>query len=93
MQTSNPPSMFKQIRFILEPLFVGALLGLLAGGGVVLLLKLLPGSYSPKQETLAFVGFTMFGAFMGLVDTVRRYMAWLQFRKSQRSQEKGIGSD
>jgi hypothetical protein len=78
--------MFKQIRFILEPLFVGALIGVLAGGGAVLLLKLLPGTYTQRQETLAFAGFTLLFAFAGFVDTVKSFLAWLRFRKSQSNQ-------
>lgn len=85
--------MFKQIWVILKPLVVGVLIGVLAGVGVVLLGRLMMSGESEKQEELAFILFTLFGAFMGLVDTVRRYLAWLQFRKSQRSQGKGIGSD
>lgn len=89
MPTNSPPTMSKQIWFILEPLFVGALLGVLAGGGAVLLLKLLPGSYTHRQEIMAFTGFTLLSTLAGLVDTVRCFLAWLRFRKSQRS----IGSD
>ncbi len=93
MQTNSLPTLFKQIRIIFAPFFVGALIGVLMGGASVLLLKILPSNYTQKQKELAFILFTLFGAFMGLVDTVRRYLAWLQFRKSQQSQGKGIGSD
>jgi NhaP-type Na+/H+ or K+/H+ antiporter len=83
MQTNSPPTLFKQIKVIFAPLFVGALIGVLMGCVSVLLLKVLPSNYTQKQEELAFILFVLFGAFMGLVDTVRRYLAWLRFRKSQ----------
>jgi hypothetical protein len=83
MQTSSAPAVFKQIRFILSPLFVGTLIGVLAGGGAVLLLKFLPGNYTVKQQTLAFAGFTLLFAFAGFIDMVKCLFAYLRFRKSR----------
>lgn len=74
-------------------MIAGALLGCVAGGCAVLVLRLLPGGYSKNQEMLAFVGFALLFSFAGFVDAVRCFCAWLQFRQSQRGQEKSFGSD
>jgi hypothetical protein len=93
VQTSNPPATFKQIRVILAPLFVGTLIGVLMGSGAVLLLKLLPSNYTHMQEILAFSGFALLGTLAGFIDTGKCFLAWLRFRKNQRSQGKSIDSD
>ena len=89
----NPSFKVKRFRFILQPMIAGALLGCVAGGCAVLVLRLLPGGYSKNQEMLAFVGFALLFSFAGFVDAVRCFCAWLQFRQSQRGQEKSFGSD
>jgi len=83
MQTSSATAVFKQIRFILAPLFVGTLIGFLAGGGAVLLLKFLPGNYTVKQQALAFAGFMLLFAFAGFIDMVKCFFARLRFRKTR----------
>lgn len=82
MQISSALAVFKQIMVILGPLFVGTSIGMLAGGGAVLLLKFLPGSYTVKQEVLAFAGFTLLFAFAGFIDTLKCFYVWLRSRKS-----------
>jgi hypothetical protein len=93
MQTSSLPSVVKQLRFILAPLAAGAMIGVLAGLGAVVLGRLMMSGDSEKQEVLAFVGFTLLFSLAGLVETVKNFLAWQRFRKSQRDQEQNSRSD
>jgi hypothetical protein len=76
--------MGKNLKFVVMPFFVGASMGVVAGISIIILGRILVFGFTLKQEALAFFGFTLLGAIIGLLDLIARLRALLQSRESKR---------
>ncbi|MEW6370779.1 MAG: hypothetical protein AB1584_07585 [Pseudomonadota bacterium] len=85
--------MLKKLGYLMRPLLVGVAMGIVAGGAIVLLGRVLSFDYTPTQEIWAFTGFTMLGALFGIVDSIGRLLAWSRFRRGPGNHLTNMGSD